>query len=61
MNVMYICLCEVKGMGKTATSISLESIQKQSSPPSISVAILSRIVLQREVVTLRLSLYFCGI
>jgi len=32
-------------------------MQKQSSPPSISAAILSRIVLHREEVILRLSLY----
>ena len=42
---------------KRHTSIGFESMQKQSSPPSISVAILSLIVLQREEVILRLSLY----
>ena len=39
------------------TSIGFESIQKQSSPPSISETILSRIALHREEVILRLSLY----
>lgn len=42
---------------KWHTSIGFESMQKQF----ISVAILSRIVLQREEVILRLSLYCCGI
>ncbi len=42
---------------KRHTSIGFESMQKQFSPPSISAAILSRIVLQRDEVILRLSLY----
>ena len=45
------------GTEKRHTSIGFESMQKQFSPPSISAAILSRIVLQRDEVILRLSLY----
>ena len=42
---------------KQHTSIGFESMQKQSSPPSSSAAILSRIVLHKNEVILRLSLY----